>query len=134
MFRELPIARQAEYLTKANRPQLAAILSLGHERWPNVPDELWDKAMDRHAVLVHIERTGMAANFAKQATPDDPAPVGPDMGAAEAAALTAINQARAEMAEIGQAEETLRRTIAAVAIAASLPVAGAHTLLMGAAA
>ncbi|WP_439567749.1 hypothetical protein [Sphingopyxis sp.] len=134
LFRTLNAGQRAAWLVGADRAQLAAILSAGRSRWSDIPDELWNVATERHATLAHLERTGALANFARQPTPDDPAPVGPDQEAAESATLAALQQARSEMAEIGQAEETLRRTIAAVAVAASLTVSDAHKLLIGVAA
>lgn len=132
-FRAVPAAQHAAWINSATLDQLAAVMSAGRERWPGVTDQMWTMAQERALRLAHVSNSGSLARFPLPETPSDPAPVGPDLAAAEAAAAEAVEAFRGEQDDARQAERFLASTIALVAVAGDMTVEEAHALLRGAA-
>jgi hypothetical protein len=130
-FRSRDIGGQAEYIMKADRSQLAALLVAGHARFADVPDPLWDEVFERHAVLAMIERTGLQADHQLKPTPNDPAAIGPDPVAAEKAARDALTRFHDDQRVIDEAEAVLRSVIIVIAVATDLSIDDAFALLTG---
>lgn len=133
-FRSLDVGGRSKWIARADRSQLAALIVAGRARFPGTPDELFNEIIERHAVLAHVEKTGLQADFSLQPTPDHPAAVGPDVAAAEAATREAMLEWRAEQRAIDDAESALRAVIVAIALATELSVGDAFQLLNGEAA
>lgn len=131
-FRSVSPAQRYEWIVSADRAALAAVVSVGRQRWPNIDDGAWLAACNRLMLLVHIEQAGIVARFPKPATPDNPAPTGPDMQAVEAFAQEAVARFNAEIADADSAEAVLSRAIAVVAVSADISVQDAFSLLTGA--
>lgn len=132
-FRAVPAAQLAAWIGSATLDQLAAVLSSGRERWPGVTDQMWTLAQERALRLAHISNSGSLARHPLPETPADPAPVGPDLAAAEQAAGEAVEAFRAEQDDARMAERFLAQTIALVAVAGDMSVEEAHAMLKGAA-
>jgi hypothetical protein len=130
-FRALDLAAKAAWIIAADRWQLAALIVAGRIRSPELSDELWNEIIERHAILAHIERSGLQAGFQLQPTPADPAITGPDVQAAEAAAREAVARWRDDEQAVEDAENTLRSVIGAIAVATDMTVDDAFRLLNG---
>ncbi len=133
-FRALDIGGQAGWIASASRDQLASLVTAGQSRFPGLPDALWQQAVERHAIVSHVAKTGLQASYQLQPTISDPAATGPDSAAAESAAQAAMDQWRAEQRTTAEAEDVLRSTIVAVSVATDLPIDAAFKLLNGVAA
>lgn len=130
-FRALDTGGRAAWIASASRDQLASLIVAGQSRFPGLPAQLWDQVVERHAILSHVEKTGLQANFQLKPTLNDPAAAGPDSDAAEAAAKAAMDQWRAEQRTTAEAENVLRSTVVAISVATDLPVEAAFLLLNG---
>jgi len=119
-FRAVSIGERRRWIANAGKEALAAIITVGRQRWPELDDAAWQAAVDRLAKLTFLEQSGVLANFSIQPTPAAPAPVGVDMAAAEAFADERITAFRAEQAETVQAERRLSDLISLVAVSCEM--------------
>jgi hypothetical protein len=133
-FSSLDLGGQAQWIEDADRPMLAALVGAGKARFPGLPGELWDRAVERHAALTIVDRLGTQAEHQLRPTPDQPTLAGPNIASAEAAALAVIEGWRDEQQQIDDATNALRSVIVAVAVATDKTVDEAFTLLNGEAA
>lgn len=115
-FRALSSVDKRVWVRGASKDELAAVVSVGRNRWPDMADDMWSAATDRLALLVFSEQAGVIALHPKRATAADPAPVGYDAAAVEAHAATAMAEFRAEQAAVKVEERTLRDVINATAV------------------
>lgn len=132
-FRALPTGEMMRWIKGASRDQLAAIVSAGRSRFPNVGDAPWSAATDRLELLNLIALAGKQAEHSLKPTVNDPAAVGPDTDAAEAWANEQVQNIKDEMAAVGHAERTLRDVAVVASVACDLPLNDAYALLAEAA-
>lgn len=86
-FALLSAGEQAEWIERATVEQLGAVIEAGRSRFAGVPMEIWARAENRYASLNFIRIAGIAGDFSRQPTLEDPLATGVDMDAAESAAV-----------------------------------------------
>lgn len=94
-----------------NFAQSSALVRHGDIDRMGLPDELTSSIRERHQILGHIEKTGMASDYPKRATLENPLAVGVDHAAAFAAASAAIAAHRARGERVRLAADAIRSTI-----------------------
>lgn len=129
IFRGLSVAEQHHMVRAAGLESLRAIHAPGRAHWPDITDDLWQAVVDRMHRLAFVEISGISGRFPKQATIDQPCPVGVDQDAVEKFATEAMENLRASQSAVEAAESALSRTIAVVAVAGDMTPAEAFTLL-----
>lgn len=129
IFRGLSVAEQHHWARAAGLESLRAIHAPGRAHWPDMTDDLWQAIVNRMHRLAFVEISGISGRFPKQATIDQPCPVGVDQDAVEKFATDAMENLRASQSAVEAAESALSRTIAVVAVAGDMTPAEAFTLL-----
>ena len=129
LFRGLSVPDQHHWARAAGLESLRAIIVPGRAHWPDLTDDLWQALTDRMHRLAFVEISGISGRFPKQATIDQPCPVGVDLDAVEKFADEAMENLRASQSAVEGAESALSRTIAVVAVAGDMTPAEAFALL-----
>jgi len=132
-FRAVPVAERYRWIKRADRDALAAVISVGRDRWSEIDDAVWQAATDRLVKLSWIAETGQQARFSLTPTPEQPARSGPDLAAAEAHAETALAALQSDLDAADRAERFLADVVNVVAVAGEITVADAFALVAGSA-
>lgn len=112
-------------------PQSSALLRHGDLDRLGLPDEVRSSVRRRHAVLGHLERTGLRADFARAPTLDDPLPSGVDEAGAMQAAELALRAHEARGARLEAAGTMLADAARLYATATGATVEDAWRELVG---
>lgn len=111
--------------------QSSALLRHGDLDRLGLPDEVRSSVLRRHALLGHIERTGMRADFAKAPTVNNPLPSGVDEAGAMRAAELALRAHEARGARLEAAGTMLADAARLYAVATGATVEDAWRELAG---
>ena len=129
MFDGTDIAGKAALIEKSSMEELAGIIESG--AIDELPADLAQVARDRYMLMRHVARTGLQANFQRQAMANDPLASGADTGAAMDAAQEALDMLKARSDDVDSAANVLRNVNIVAALACDLSVDAAFALLTG---
>lgn len=102
------LAERFRVLSTANLTALRAVVEGGREL-SGLPPDLWEKIVERHRMLAHIERAKVVVPL--KPTPDHVAPIGNDEAAALAIAAEALKAFEQDGETLALAEQVLQQTV-----------------------
>jgi hypothetical protein len=114
-YRGVEIGAQIERVNAADLRELAALVADGN--LAELADAAWQLAEQRYLALAHVERAGTVADFERKPTLDMLTAIGPDIDAAEAAAVALVEQMQQREADLDTVEQALQNQIVILALA-----------------
>lgn len=123
----LDTAGKARAINEWDLERLAGLVEVSE--FDALPDSLATIAKDRYMKLRHIARSGLAANFPKTPTAENPLCFGVDDAKVMEAAEISLNRLKSDIADIENATAVIRDVTTMVALTCEITIDSAFALL-----